>query len=54
MNKLDFESVKFKVIKFYNNNVHRLIGITPNLAYKITDNFKIKEINMIKKKNSKK
>ena len=50
MNKVDFESVKFKVINFYNNKVHRLIGITPNFAYKITDNIKIKGLNMIKTK----
>ena len=48
MNKLDFESVKFKVINF--NKVHRLIGTTPNLAYKITDNVKTNEINKIKTK----
>jgi len=30
--------------------VHRLLGSTPNLAYKITDNNKINELNKIKTK----
>ena len=49
-NKLDFETAKFKIINFYNNKVHRLLGITPNQAYKITDNTKINELNKIKTK----
>ena len=48
--KLNFENIKFKVINFYNNKVHRLLGLTPNQAYKITDNVKINELNKIKTK----
>ena len=40
-NKLNLENSKFKVINFYNNKVHILIGTTPSLVYKITDNNKI-------------
>ena len=47
---LNFEEIKFKVINYYNNKKHRILGISPNEAYKITDPNKIKEINDIKNK----
>ena len=31
---LKFNNIKNKVINFYNNKFHRLIGISPNEAYK--------------------
>ena len=45
---IDFKTVKNKVINFYNNKFHRLIGMTPNEAYKITDKKEINKINEIK------
>ena len=39
--KLDFQ---FKIINYYNNKIHRILGMSPNDAYKITDKDKIKEI----------
>ena len=48
--KLDFESVRIKIINFYNNKKHRLIGMTPNEASKITDKETIKKINELKEK----
>lgn len=47
--KLDFDAVRIKVINFYNNKKHRLIGMTPMEASKITDEETIKKINDIKK-----
>ena len=35
--KLDFDEVRIKIINFYNNKKHRLIGMTPMEASKITD-----------------
>ena len=40
--KLDFQ---FKIINYYNNKIHRILGMSPNDAYKITDKDKIREIN---------
>ena len=42
--KLDFDEVRIKIINFYNNKKHRLIGMTPMEALKITDE---KTINII-------
>lgn len=42
---LNFVKIKFKIINYYNNKVHRILGMSPNEAYKITDKDKIKEIN---------
>lgn len=42
---LTFVKIKFKIINYYNNKVHRILGMSPNEAYKITDKDKIKEIN---------
>ena len=47
---LNFEDVRIKVIKFYNNKKHRIIGMSPNEADKITDSEEIKKINEIKVK----
>ena len=47
--KLDFEEVGIKVINFYNNKKHRLIGMTPMEASKITDQETINKINDLKK-----
>ena len=35
--KIDFQQSRIKIINIYNNKVHRIIGTTPNIAYKITD-----------------
>lgn len=43
-----------KKISYYNNKVHRLIDITPNKAYKITNIEDINRINEIKNKEFKK
>ena len=48
--KLNFEEVRIKVIKFYNNKKHRIIGMSPNESSKITDLDEIKKINAIKEK----
>ena len=47
--KLDFDAVRIKVINFYNNKKHRLIGMIPMEASKITDEETINEINDLKK-----
>ena len=47
--KLDFDAVRIKVINFYNNKKHRLIGMTPMEASKITDEETINKINDLKK-----
>ena len=44
-NNLVFENIKFKIVNFYNNKIHRILGMSPIKAYKITDITKIKEIN---------
>ena len=44
-NKLDFNEVRFKIINYYNNKKHRILGMSPNEAYKVTDPDKINEIN---------
>ena len=46
---MDFDAVRIKVINFYNNKKHILIGMTPMEASKITDEETIKKINDIKK-----
>lgn len=51
--KLDFDAVRIKVINFYNNKKHRLIGMTLMEASKITDEETINKINDLKKLNSK-
>ena len=40
--KLNFDSVRIKIINFYNNKVHKLIGMSPMEASKITDKETIK------------
>ena len=45
---LNFNNIKNKVINFYNNKFHRLIGMSPNEAYKITNAEEIDRINNIK------
>lgn len=47
---LDFDSVRIKVINFYNNKIHRIIGISPIEASKITDQEEINKINKRKEK----
>ena len=47
--KLDFDEVRIKIINFYNNKKHRLIGMTPMEASKITDEETINKINDLKK-----
>lgn len=49
-NNLVFENIKFKIVNFYNNKIHRILGMSPIEAYKITDITKIKEINEKKNK----
>ena len=51
--KLDFDEVRIKIINFYNNKKHRLIGMTPMEASKITDEETINKINDLKKMNLK-
>ena len=48
--KLDFDEVRLRVINFYNNKVHRMLGITPFEASKLTDIDEINKINEIKNK----
>ena len=40
-NKFDFNEVRFKIINYYNNKKHRILGMSPNEAYKLTDPDKI-------------
>ncbi len=42
-NNLIFEDWRLKIINYYNNKSHRLIGTSPNKAYKITDDTEIKK-----------
>ena len=44
-NFLIFENIKFKIVNFYNNKKHRILGMSPVDVYKITDTAKIKELN---------
>ena len=53
-NKLNFKSVRIKIINFYNNKVHRLIGIAPMEASKITDKETIKKLMIWQKGHLKK
>ena len=46
--KLDFDSVRARIMNFYNNKKHLLIGMTPNEADNIRDEETIKKINEIK------
>ena len=46
--KLNFDEVRIKIINFYNNKKHRLIGMTPLEASHITDQDSIKKINDLK------
>lgn len=41
-NNLIFENIKFKIVNFNNNKKHRILGMSPVDAYKITDPSKIK------------
>jgi len=47
---LNFEEVRIRLKNFYNNKKHRIIGMTPNEASKITDEEEIKKINERKDK----
>ena len=51
-NNLIFEDCRLKIINYYNNKQHRLIGTSPNKAYKITDDNEIKKIIDIKDKRT--
>jgi len=42
--QLNFNETKIKVINYYNNKIHRMLGISPNEAAKI---YSIKDINII-------
>ena len=46
--KLNFDEVRIKIINFYNNKKHRLIGMTPLEASHITEQGIIKKINDLK------
>ena len=48
--KLNFDSVRIKIINFYNNKIHRLIGMSPIEASKLTDKDEIKRVNELKQK----
>ncbi len=48
--QLNFDEVRILVINFYNNKVHRMLGITPFEVSKLTDIDEIKKINEIKNK----
>ena len=48
--KLNFDEVRIKIINFYNNKKHRLIGISLLEASRITDPDTIKRINDLKSK----
>ena len=49
-NNLIFENIKFKIVNFYNNKKHRILGMSPLDAHKITEPLKIKELNEKKNK----
>ena len=42
--QLNFNETRIKVINYYNNKIHRMLGISPNEAAKI---YSIKDINLI-------
>ena len=46
--KFQFNSIKTKVISFYNNKYHRLIDMTPNEAIKLLIKMKLKELIILK------
>ena len=46
--KFNFSEVRIKVMNFYNNKNHRLIGMTPNQAAKLTNENDINKVNKIK------
>ena len=48
--KLNFPSVRIRIINFYNNKKHRLIGMTSNQAAKLTNEDDINKVNKIKEK----
>ena len=43
--KLNFGNIINIIIAYYNNKNHRMLGTSPNEAYKITEQEKIKKIN---------
>ena len=47
---LNFDSVRIHVINFYNNKIHRIIGMTPNEASKLNLQEDIIKVNERKKK----
>ena len=49
-NKIDFESCRMKIMNYYNNKIHRLLGTSPNIAHTITENEEINKINEFKEK----
>jgi hypothetical protein len=48
--KLIFDSVRIRLINYYNNKKHRMIGMSPNEVSKITNEEEIKLVNERKKK----
>ena len=48
--KLNFDEERIKIINFYNNKKHRLIGMSPLEFSRITDPDTIKIINDLKSK----
>ena len=46
--KLDVDSLRARIMNFYNNKKHRLIGMSPNEADNIREEETIKKINEIK------
>ena len=48
--KLNFDSVRIRLINYYNNKKHRMIGMSPNEASKITNEEEIKLVNERKEK----
>ena len=48
--KLNFDSVRIRLINYYNNKKHRMIGMSPNDAAKITNEDEIKLNNERKNK----
>ena len=48
--KLNYNETRIKVINYYNNKIHLMLGVSPNTAAKITNIEKINNINAIKTK----
>ena len=48
--RLNFNETRIKVINYYNNKIHRMLGVSPNTASKITNIEEINKINAIKTK----